>query len=238
MKKAIVIGASSGIGRGLAQKLVAKGFRVGITGRRLNLLQELQAENPTSYVIKSFDIKDAHSIPLQLSELVKELGGLDLLIINSGAGHRNEALHFEIEEPAILTNILGFTAVADWAYGYFKQENRGHLAIVSSIAGLRGNRFAPAYSASKAYQINYMEGLRQKAKHAQLRVTFTDIRPGFVDTAMAQGDRTFWVATVDKATSQIMRALEQRKEVVYVTKRWRLIACLIPFIPRWFYERM
>lgn len=238
MKRAIVLGASSGIGQGVARLLVKNGYTVGITGRRCELLEGLKAENPAKYIIQSFDITDTTSSASHLEELVGKLGGLDLLIINSGTGHRNESLDFEAEKPAILTNVLGFTAVADWAFNYFKDNGGGHLAVVSSVAGIRGMRFAPAYGASKAYQINYMQALRNKAKKLNLPIVISDIRPGFVDTVMGQGEGVFWVASVEKAARQIVSSLIRKEEIIYVSRRWRGMAQLIRLLPRFLHEKI
>jgi len=237
-KKVIVVGATSGIGMGLARIFVQNQYQVGITGRRLPLLHQLCNENPDACFVKAMDVTQPDEAIRQLEMLVAEMGGLDLLILNSGTGHRNEALDFTLELPAIQTNVLGFTALADWAFNYFSEQKGGHLAVVSSVAGIRGSRFAPAYGASKAYQISYMQALRQKAKKLKLQVTITDIRPGFVDTAMAQGDGLFWVASVEKAAQQIYKALSQKKEIVYITKRWRLVAGFIRLLPRMIYEKV
>jgi short-subunit dehydrogenase len=238
MKKCIIIGATSGIGRELAKLLSAKGYIVGITGRRENLLEELASENPNSYRIKSFDISKSDTNVKNLEELVSELGGLDLIIVNSGTGNGNEELKFEIEKDTILTNVLGSTEIAGWAFNYFKKQGHGQIAIVTSIAGMRGGRFAPSYSASKAFLINYAEGLRQKAKNLKLPIYVTDIRPGFVDTAMAKSDAKFWVAKPEKAAKQIYTELIKKKKIAYITKRWIIIAYILKFLPKWIFDRI
>ena len=238
MKKAIIIGATSGIGKGLAKILAENNYKVGITGRRTQLLDELKSQNPNLYFIRSFDITDTKIIAENLDSLTAEIGGLDLLIISSGTGDFNEKLAFEIEKQTIETNIAGFTCVANWAFNYFEHQKSGHLVAITSVGGLRGSRIAPAYNASKAYQINYLEGLRQKAKKLKHPIFVTDVRPGFVDTAMAKGEGQFWVATVDKASKQIFDAINHKKNIVYVTKRWKLIAMILKRIPRQIYDRM
>lgn len=237
LRRAIIVGASSGIGRALAGELVAAGYLVGITGRREKLLNELKAKKPGGYFIKVFDVREAANIPRYLDELVADLGGLDLLIISAGTGFPNDNLDYLTEEKVIRTNVNGFTSAAAWAYNYFKVQGRGHLAAISSVAGLRGLRQSPSYSATKAYQINYLESLRQKAGQSKLALTVTDIRPGFVATAMAQGDNIFWVASPETAARQIFHILKKRKKVAYVTRRWRLAALILKIIPRWFYDR-
>lgn len=238
MNKAIIIGATSGIGKGIAKLLVDNNYNVGITGRRTELLEKLKLENTNSYFTKDFDITNMKIITQYLEELKNELGGLDLLIISSGTGDLNEKLNFEIEERTIETNVTGFTCIANWAFNYFESQKFGHLVAISSVGGLRGSRIAPAYNATKAYQINYLEGLRQKATKLKEPIFITDVRPGFVDTDMAKGDGRFWVSTVEKATLQIFNAIKQKKKIVYVTKRWWLIAIILKRIPRIIYDRM
>ncbi len=104
--------------------------------------------------------------------------------------------------------------------------------------GLRGEPMAPAYSATKAYQINYMEALRKKAFKAGGKVIVTDIRPGLVNTAMAKGEGLFWVMPVEKVASQICTSIRKRKSKVYVTKRWHVLAIINKNLPFTLYKRM
>ena len=237
MKKAIVIGATSGIGNELAQILVQNGYKVGITGRRLAELERLKKRNPEHFTVSSFDCTKENNSK-KLNDLVDQIGGLDLLILSSGTGNLNESLDFEIENKTNLLNVNAFTEIVDWTFNYFKKQGNGHLVAISSIAGIRGSRIAPAYNASKAYQINYLEGLRQKATKVKMPIYVTDIRPGFVDTDMAKGDGQFWVATKEKASRQIVGIIQRKKEIGYVTKRWWVIAKLLWLVPNVIYKRM
>lgn len=238
MKKAIIIGASSGIGRSLAELMACKNFIIGISGRRSELLEELKTSNPHTFLVKPFDVNDTGKAIEKLEELVAELGGLDLLIISSGTGDLNESLAFETEKRTIDTNVAAFTCIAGWAFNQFIQQRSGHLVAISSVGGLRGSDQAPAYNASKAYQMNYLEGLRKKASKLKVPVYVTDIRPGLVDTAMAKGEGLFWVMPVEKAAGQIYRAFSRRKKVAYVTKRWWLIAKILRLMPKAIYDKI
>lgn len=237
MKKAIVIGATSGIGNELAQILVQNGYKVGITGRRLAELERLKKRNPEHFTVSSFDCTKENNSK-KLNDLVDQIGGLDLLILSSGTGNLNESLDFEIENKTNLLNVNAFTEIVSWTFNYFKKQGNGHLVAISSIAGIRGSRIAPAYNASKAYQINYLEGLRQKATKVKMPIYVTDIRPGFVDTDMAKGGGQFWVATKEKASRQIVGIIQRKKEIGYVTKRWWVIAKLLWLVPNVIYKRM
>lgn len=175
---------------------------------------------------------------MKIEDLKRQLGGLDLLIISSGTGDLNEKLDYEIEKKTIETNVSGFTCIANWAFNYFENQKAGHLVAITSVGGLRGSRQAPAYHATKAYQINYMEGLRQKAAKQKNQIFITDIRPGFVDTDMAKGEGLFWVATVEKATNQIFEAIKKQKKIAYITKRWKIIGILLKCLPSRIYDSL
>ena len=231
MKKAIVIGATSGIGESLTETLLREGYIVGITGRREEILQSVQEAYSGQVYIKKMDVREVSKIESICNELVSQLGGLDLLIVSAGIGEENIDLSFDVENSVIRTNVQGFTCIADWAMTYYKEQGYGHLVNISSVAGIRGNGIAPSYNATKAYQINYLEGLRLNAYKSKKNIYVTDVRPGFVDTAMAKGDGMFWVAPVEKAAQQIFEAIKRKKRIVYITKRWRLIGFILKLLP-------
>jgi short-subunit dehydrogenase len=238
MKKAIIIGATSGIGKALAKTLTNDNYKVGITGRRTELLVELKSENPENYYEKVLDVTNTEKTTESIGKLVEELGGLDLLVICSGTGEINEALNFELEKKTIDVNVTGFTNIADWGFNFFEKQGFGHLVVISSVAGHRGEWQAPAYNATKAYQINYTEALRKKEKKTKAQIFVTDIRPGFVDTDMAKGEGLFWVASVEKAVQQIYSAINRKKKVKYITKRWYFVAMILKRIPNFIYDKM
>lgn len=237
-RKAIVVGATSGIGRAFALLLAQKGYVVGITGRRAHLLKEIVDSDPLHYIAKQFDIDNYHSVETNLSELCDQLKGVELLVLCSGTGNRNPELKLEHETNVVKTNVLGFVAVVNWAYKYFEAKGGGSLAAISSIAGIRGFSVSPSYSGSKAYQMRYLEALRQKANTYGKLVSITDIRAGFVDTAMGNGPGAFWISSPEKAAKQILNSIEKKRSVVYITKRWFLIAWLLRVMPNFIFERI
>lgn len=238
MKKAIIVGASSGIGRALAKTLAKNGVIVGLVSRRLELLSELQQEIGTQAVIKQIDISNTHNAILRFSEFVQEMGDIDLIVISAGTGFINPELDWDKENATIAVNVAGFAAIANVAIHYFLKNGTGHLVNISSIAALRGNGITPAYNASKAFESIYLDGLRHKIAKLRLPITITDIQPGFVDTAMAQGEGLFWVASPDKAAKQIYQAIIRKKKHAYITKRWRLIAWFFNLVPDSIYYRL
>ena len=237
MRAAIVIGATSGIGRAVAVRLAAAGYRVGIAGRREELLRELAQTDPDRYEMEVLDVEDT-GVCKRLEKLAERLGSPELILSCAGTGELNDALDYRLEEATNRVNVAGFTRVMDWAYRYFEQRGGGCLAAITSVMGLRGSRTAPSYAASKAYQINYLEGLRQKAFYQKLPIRIVDLRPGSVRTAMMKGEGHFWIASTEEAARCICKAIEARRAVQYVTPRWRIIGLLLRWIPERLYRRM
>ena len=198
MKKAIIIGASSGLGRGIALELLKRGYKIAITARREERLEAIKSSDSDMVIVKPFDSSTEKNIDM-LNNLVSNLGGLDLLVYSSGIGIVNKDLDYDIEKKVNNLNISGFTQVIGWAFNYFKNQGFGQISNISSVASEIGNGICPSYNASKAYQANYLQGLRFKAYRLRIPIKLTDVRPGFVDTEILQGnkDKLFWVSTVD-----------------------------------------
>ena len=234
----IIIGATSGIGKALFEKYSVGGNRIGIVGRRTNLLDELRKEHSDTTVTATADITKQNEIAQAIDALHSELKHVDLAIVCSGTGDINASLDYAVERPTIYTNVTGWTFVIDTLYHIFEQQGHGHLVAITSAGGLRGEPMAPAYSASKAYQINYMEALRKKAYKSGGHIKVTDIRPGLVDTAMAKGEGLFWVMPVEKVANQIIAAIRKKKSKAYITKRWHVLAIINKSLPFMFYKRM
>ena len=230
-KTIIIIGATSGIGRALFEKYASNGKCIGIVGRRTHLLNELRQEHPDMTVTATADITKQDETARAIDALHSEMKDIDLAIVCSGTGDINVSLDYAVERPTIDTNVIGWTFVVDTLYNIFEQQGHGHLVAITSAGGLRGEPMAPAYSASKAYQINYMEALCKKAYKNGKRICVTDIRPGLVDTAMAKGDGLFWVMPVDKVANQIISAIRKKKSKIYVTKRWHFLAIINKHLP-------
>lgn len=173
----IIIGATSGIGKELWKLYAVENNHVAVTGRRKNLLEQMYNERANSSSIYEMDITDTESAIQCINEIFREYK-IDLAIICAGTGDINTELLFEKEVNAIQTNVVGWTAAVDCIYNHFQQQNEGHLVTITSIGGLAGELAAPAYSATKAYQINYTQALCKKSKRTGVCVT--EIRPGLV----------------------------------------------------------
>jgi short-subunit dehydrogenase len=238
LKKAVIIGASSGIGSELARVLAQEGYTLGLAARRVHLLKELARTLPTECCIRGIDASLVAEGMDKLEELLLEMGGVDLVIISAGTGFVNPDLEWSKEKATIDLNVSGFAAMANVAFRHFCKRGSGHLVSISSIAALRGGRQAPAYNASKAFISNYMQGLQQKAAKMGAPIRITDIKPGFVDTEMAKGQGLFWVQTPRKVARQILTIIKSGRKHAYVTRRWRLIAWAIKVMPDFVYNRI
>ncbi len=235
--KVIIIGATSGIGRELAVQMSRDGYSVGITGRRGELLNTLAQELPGVCFQSVMDLTYIQESVEALHMLITKMEGVDIIIISAGVGSIDSTYPLKDELDTVAVNVTGFTAMANTAYHYFSKNNGGHLVGVSSIAGLRGGPFA-SYNASKAYISSYLEGLSCRSLSGGGHLIVTDIRPGFVDTAMAQGEGLFWKASVEKAAKQIVKGIKEKRRIVYVTKRWRFVGWLISYVPYGLYRKL
>jgi len=187
MKKAIVFGATSGIGKSLTEILIKEGYKVAVTGRRLALLTALKKQYPASILIKQNDIQDVAHVEKVFHEIVAEFKSIDLVVQSSGVGYVNPKLEWERQEQTINTNVLGCTRLYILAYNLFKKQQFGQLVGITSIASLRGNRAAPDYFASKAYQKAYLESLYIKTKSIHAHGIG---RSSFLDGPFAQSCKT------------------------------------------------
>lgn len=225
--KALVLGATSGIGKEMAKWLADKGWMVGIAGRREKLLDEIRATRPDRFVSSVIDVDNGPGLIDGLDGLTERLGGVDLLVVCSGTGFLNPNLDASFELRTVLTNVAGFTVACDWGYNYFTKNGGGTLAAVTSVAGLIGEAAAPAYAASKSYQIQYLNGLRNRAAKNKANVAIVDLRPGSVQTEMMKGEGHFWISSPEKAADIACRAIMKKKKRQYISRRWRLIGFLL-----------
>ncbi|MEN9510764.1 MAG: hypothetical protein RLZZ370_583 [Bacteroidota bacterium] len=236
MKKAIIIGATSGIGAALSRELLRHHYRVGVTGIDQAVVAEINNRKQANLFAVFLDSREGHTAEV-IQEMTRQLEGLDLMVFSAGIGHLNQGQAYALQNEANEINVMAFTEVADVSWRYFEQQGHGHFVSISSIAGLFGYHKAPAYHAAKSYQINYLEALRQKAFHSGKPIYITDIRPGFVATGMTEGKKLFWPVSAAQAARIIYRHVAQHHDIGYVPGRWKLIAGLLNLLPAWIRKR-
>ncbi|MDR3260322.1 MAG: SDR family NAD(P)-dependent oxidoreductase [Tannerella sp.] len=238
MNYAIIIGATSGLGLEVAKKLLAEGWRIGVAGRREHELKALQASAPERVSVQTLDVTQEDA-PERLRQLIAQTGGMDLFFLSSGTGKQNRELQPDIELRTVETNALGFTRMVTAAFHYFREQNSGHLAVISSIAGTKGLGVAPSYSATKRFQNAYIEALAQLARMEKRNIRFTDIRPGFVATALLDDAKKYpMLMKPERVAAQIVRALNRRKRVAIIDGRYALLVFFWRLIPSWLWVRM
>ena len=263
-KKAIVMGATSGIGMEVAKLLAAKGWQVGIAGRRIERLQALIAEGKTTLqgrtplqkgissdgevtsqggitCYQQIDVTSPNA-PTQFLELIEKLGGMDLYFHSSGIGWQNNTLDIEKELKTVETNGSGFTRMVDTAFNWFATHHQNNstprIACITSIAGTKGLGAAPAYSATKRFQNHYLECLSQQARMRHLPIAITDIRPGFVKTDLIAGSSYPLQLKPEDVAKHIVSAIENGKEVKVIDWRYDILVFLWRLIPRWLWTRL
>lgn len=236
-RRAVVIGATSGIGLEVARLLHGDGWTVGLAGRREELLEAIRNEMGNDVNTAVIDVQDEES-PVRMLGLIDDMGGADLVFVAAGIGWQNAQLDAAKELATVKTNCEGFTRIVDAAYHYFEKRGRGHIACISSIAGTKGLGAAPAYSATKRFQNTYIQCLAQLARMKGLDVRFTDIRPGFVDTALISGSHFPMTMSVEKTARKIVRAIYARRRKVIIDWRYAILVALWRALPDWLWERM
>lgn len=242
MKTGIIIGATSGIGLEVSRQLVQKGWKLGIAGRRVELLEKIQAELGKNNIEIGFIDIAAENSEDQLKKLIQSteenFGKIDLIFNVSGIGSQNKDLKLDIELNTVKTNALGFTRMMGTAFQYFTEKGSGHIAAVSSIAGTKGLGAAPAYSATKRFQNTYLQCLAQLATIRNLDIKFTDIRPGFVDTDLLKtGTYPLLMKPTDVAKS-IVKAIESKKRKLVIDWKYAILTFFWRLIPDCIWERL
>jgi len=231
-KKAIVLGASSGIGMEVSKLLLNEGWTLGIASRRTDLLMELKAKMPDRVEVETIDVNSEGAEDLLLS-LIAVVGGMDLFFYAPGIGKQNITLDADIETATVTTNALGFTRMIGVAYRYMAKHGGGHIVAITSIAGTMGLGPAPSYSATKAFQNTYLQALEQQANTRKLKIRFTDIRPGFVDTALLNDGKNYpMLLHKEDVAHEIMDAINKKSHVRVIDWRWRIITTFWRCVPR------
>ena len=238
MKRAVIIGASSGMGYEVSRLLVAQGYTLGVAARREDRLLALKQEAPDRVEVATIDVT-ADDAPVRLRELINRLGGMDLYFHVSGIGKQNRTLTEDIELNTVNTNGMGFTRMIGEAYRYFAERGKGHIAALTSIAGTKGLGPAPSYSATKAMQNVYLQALEQQARSRGLDIHFTDIRPGFVDTDLLKGDFHYPMMLKPQAVARdIVKAIQNKRHVKVIDWRYAILTAMWRRVPRFIWRNI
>jgi len=236
MKKAIIIGASSGIGAEMATQLSRKGYQLGLMARRENLLEDLVSNLEGEHQVMPIDLKNFEVAEQQMNQMIALLDDVDLIVLNSGVGAQEYQLDWIYQKQLIDVNVSGLVLMSTISMDYFVKRGRGHIVGVSSIAAHVSSGLALTYCASKAFVSSYLNGLRSRVRNSKLPIIITTIEPGYVDTPMVKGSPP-WTAPVDKAVRQMIAGIENKRQHIFITRRYRLVVWMLKLIPNWVIRR-
>ncbi|MGQ0554001.1 MAG: SDR family NAD(P)-dependent oxidoreductase [Planctomycetota bacterium] len=246
--RAIVVGASSGMGAAIVKQLVGEGWAVAALARRESGLTQLAADCAAGahgsaghgrVLTRAHDASRAHEVPALFEQLVRELGGLDLLVYAAGIMPKVERTAYDTEQDlaVLAANLGGCIAWGNAAAALFRSQRSGTIVGISSIAGDRGRKGFPVYATSKAGMDCYLESLRNRLAEANVHVC--TIKPGYVDTAMTRGMQgLFWLISAEQAAATILQAARRRVNVRYVPYRWRFVGLVLKLIPSFVFRRL
>ena len=215
MKKAIIVGASSGIGEEMAKQLSEKGYQLGLMARRIELLNTLNDELGSKHVVMQIDLQNFDDAENKMKTMISELKDVEIIILNSGIGTQEYQLDWKYQKQVIDVNVSGLVLMSTVAMDYFINRERGQIVGISSIAAHISSGLALTYCASKAFVSSYLNGLRSRARRSKLPITITTIEP------------MPWMASVDKAVSQMISGIENLKHHIYITKRYRFVVWIM-----------
>ncbi|MEX1248656.1 MAG: SDR family NAD(P)-dependent oxidoreductase [Anaerolineales bacterium] len=244
-RRALVVGASSGIGAAIAQRLAAEGHVVAALARSKGELDKLCREvnaqlGDTRALAYEHDVTDVESIPLTFQRLLKELGGMDVLVYCAGVmpAVASDEFNLEKDELMIDTNLRGGLAWLGLGAALFQRMGAGHLVGISSVAGDRGRVLNPGYNASKAGLDAYLEALRNRLTRHGVHVL--TVKPGFVDTEMLKASRgpKFGVISPEQVAAGVWKAMRARKQLVYIPWIWRWIMLAVRNVPSFIFRRL
>lgn len=237
--RVIVVGASSGLGRYIAQAYADRGCQVGIAARRSELLQDICSSHP-GMAWREIDVT-APDAASRLQQLIADNGGMDTLVMTAGCGWNDPTLDEARSQRTVQVNALGFSNIVLEAFRYFRDNGiKGHICAITSIAGTRGIGVSAMYSATKRFEWTLLQGLDQLSHIQRLGIGITDIRPGFVDTDLLDTATRHYpmTMTVDYAGRRIVRAIDRRRRVAVIDWRWAVVTALWRLIPGWLWRRL
>jgi len=245
-RRALVIGASSGMGAALVRQLCREGYAVAGLARSGDKLEQLATEcaplceeSGGALHTHVHDVASTDEVPELFERVVRELDGLDLVVFAAGIMPKVGPEEYDTEKDLsmLAVNLGGAIAWCNPVANYFRRQRAGTLVGISSVAGDRGRRGAPVYGATKAGLNTYFESLRNRLSESGVRVV--TIKPGFVATRMTEGmDGLFWLISAEEAAARILAAARAGTQVRYVPRQWWLLLTVIRSIPSFLFRKL
>jgi short-subunit dehydrogenase len=242
--RAIVVGASSGIGEAIARQLATEGATVALVARRAKELERvahaIRESGSGDARAYAHDVTAFDEVPELFDRIIGDLGGVDLLVYAAGVMPKLDESEYSFAKDRLMidVNLLGAMAWCNPAAAHFEARRAGTIAGISSIAGERGRRGNPGYCTSKAALTTYLESLRNRL--ARYGVNVVTIKPGFVDTRMTRGTPgLFWLVSPEQAAAQSLALVRRGSGASgFVPARWSVVAWIVRNIPSFVFRRM
>jgi len=242
-KRILIIGGTSAIAQETAKLFAAEEARIFLVGRRADQLaavaRDLLVRGAGQVETLCFDLTDLSRHQELLLKVTESLQSLDALLIAHGTLPNQQACEQSVPETlsAFETNCISVISLLTLFANYFEQQQRGVLAVITSVAGDRGRRSNYVYGAAKGALDLFLQGLRSRLSKAGVLVV--TIKPGFVDTPMtADVPKTFLFASAKSVGIGIYRSMTKGKEVVYLPRFWRWIMVIIKLIPEAIFKKL
>lgn len=241
--KMLVLGATSAIAMATARIYAERGSALYLVARNEEKLAvvaaDLQVRGASAVHTCVMDLDETEHHAAMLAEAAEKLQGIDIALVAHGVLGDQAAAEAEygVAERVLRTNLLGPISLITWLANYFVEQKRGTLAVISSVAGDRGRKLNYVYGTSKAGLSTFLQGVRNRVDRLGIKVI--TIKPGFVATPMTvhlQGGILF--ATPETVGRGIAKAIDHRRDVVYVPGYWRLIMGLIKLVPETVFKRL
>ena len=241
--RAVIVGASSGIGAELARQLAREGYTLALLARREDALTALAEEinstaGETRAVGYPHDVTDYAAIPGLFQTLLTDLKRIDAFVYVSGVMPNVSFSEYSFEKDKLMTEVhlLGAMAWLGQAATLFERMKGGKIVGISSVAADRGRVKNPGYNASKAGFDTYLEALRNRLTRSGVHVL--TVRPGPVDTPMTKDVGGLFMVPPETVGRDIVRAMRRRKQVLYTPARWRLIMFIVRNLPSVIFRRL
>ncbi|MBK1786532.1 SDR family oxidoreductase [Prauserella cavernicola] len=237
-KSIVITGASAGLGQGMARRFAAEGRDLALCARRTDRLEELADELKSRHgvrvVTRALDVNDHEAVFTVFREFRDELGALDRVIVNAGIGKGQPVGtgSFEVNRQTVQTNLVAALAQCEAAVEIFREQQAGHLVVVSSFSALRGlPRNVTAYAASKAGSASLADGIRAELHGTPIAVT--TLLPGYIESEMTGGvGRTPLLSSNARGAAALVKAIEKERPRAYVpTFPWVLLSPVMRFMP-------
>jgi short-subunit dehydrogenase len=240
-QRIFITGASSGIGKALAERYAAHGATLGLIARREPELKQLASQLDVPTRIYPLDVRDAAALAAAARDFMSRHGCPDIVIANAGVslGTRTEcAEDIEAFQDVMDINVMGMMKTLQPFVAPMRQAARGALVGIASVAGYRGLPGASAYSASKAAAISYLESLCVELMGSGVKVV--TVCPGFIATPMtAKNPYSMpFLMSAGTAARSIVSIIESGRTFAVIPWQMAIVARVLRVMPNWLYDRL